>query len=37
MTALSALIVELSYIKISVNVQHHRSDAKQLRHYSMIN
>ena len=34
---LSILTVELSYIKISVNVQHHRSDAKQLKYYSMIN
>jgi len=37
MTALFILTVELSYIKISVSMQHHRSDAKQLRHYSMIN
>jgi len=37
MTALSVLTVELSHIKISINVQHHRSDARQLRHYLMIN
>ncbi len=36
-TALSVLTVELSYIKISVNMQHHRSDARQLRHYLIIN
>jgi len=36
-TAFSVLTVELNYIKISVNVQHHRSDAKQLKYYSMIN
>ena len=36
-TALSALIAELSHIKISVSVQHHRSDARQLRHYLMTN
>ncbi len=27
-TALSAFIAELSHIKISVSVQHHRSDAR---------
>jgi len=37
MTALSVLIVEFSYIKISANVQHHKSDARQLRHYLTIN
>ena len=36
-TALSVFIAELSHIKILINVQHHRSDAKQLRHYSTIN
>ncbi len=28
MTALSALTVELSHIKISVSIQHHRSDVR---------
>ncbi len=28
MTALSVLTIELSYIKISASVQHHRFDAK---------
>ncbi len=37
MTALSVLTAELSHIKISVNIQHHRSDVKQLRHYLIIN
>ncbi len=37
MTALSVLTVKLSYIKILISVQHHRSDAKQLRHYLIIN
>ena len=37
MTALSVLIIELSHIKISVSVQHYRSDARQLRHYLMTN
>ncbi len=36
-TALSILIVKLNHIKISASVQHHRSDTKQLRHYSTIN
>ncbi len=37
MTALSAFTVKLSHIKILINVQHYRSDARQLRHYLMIN
>ena len=37
MTVLSALTTELSHIKISVNVQHHRFDVRQLKHYLMIN
>ncbi len=37
MTALSVLTVKLSYIKILINVQHHRFNARQLRHYLMIN
>ncbi len=37
MTALSVLTVKLSHIKILISVQHHRSDAKQLRHYLIIN
>ncbi len=37
MTAFSVFTVELSHIKISVSVQHHRSDVRQLRHYLMIN
>jgi len=36
-TALSVLTAELSHIKILVNIQHHRSDVKQLRHYLIIN
>jgi len=36
-TALSVLTVELNHIKISVNIQHHKSDARQLRHYLIIN
>ncbi len=35
-TAFSVLIVELSYIKISVSMQHHRFDVRQLRHYLII-
>jgi len=35
--ALSVLTVELSYIKISASIQHYRSDARQLKHYLMIN
>ncbi len=37
MTALSVLTVKLSYIKILINVQHYRFNARQLRHYLMIN
>ncbi len=37
MTALSVFTAELSHIKILISVQHHKSNAKQLRHYSMIN
>ncbi len=37
MTALSVLIVELNYIKISVSMQHHRFDIRQLKHYLIIN
>ncbi len=37
MIALSIFTVEFSYIKILANIQHYRFDAKQLRHYSMIN
>ena len=36
-TALSILTAELNHIKISVNIQHHKSDAKQLKHYLIIN
>ncbi len=35
--ALSVLTIKLSYIKISVNMQHHKSDARQLKHYLIIN
>ncbi len=37
MTALFVLIAELSYMKISASIQHHRSDVRQLRHYLMTN
>ncbi len=37
MTVLSVFTIELNYIKISANIQHHKSDAKQLKHYLTIN
>ncbi len=37
MTALSALTVELSHIKILVSMQHYRFNARQLRHYLTTN
>ncbi len=37
MTALSVFTVELSYIKISVNVQHYKFNVKQLKYYLTIN
>ena len=35
--ALSVFTAELSYIKISVSMQHHKSDVKQLKYYLIIN
>ncbi len=37
MTALFTLTVELSHIKVSASMQHHRFNVKQLKHYSIIN
>ena len=37
MTALSVLTVELSYVKILANMQYHKFNVKQLRHYLITN